>query len=182
VRVIAGSARGRPLRGPAGRSTRPTADRVKGALFSMLADAVPDAAVLDLYAGTGALGIEALSRGAARALFVDRDPACVRLIRENLRATGLEGQAEVMRAEAALACSRLAGHGFQVVLLDPPYAAGEAGRALRLVAESSLAGPDAVVAVEHDAGEDLPPRAGNLVRDRIRAHGYTRLSLYRSEG
>jgi 16S rRNA (guanine966-N2)-methyltransferase len=182
VRVIAGSAGGRPLRGPAGRGTRPTADRVKEALFSMLAGVVAGADVLDLYAGTGALGIEALSRGAASALFVDRDPACARLIRRNLQATGLEAAAEVWVLEAAAACRRLArsGRRFDLILADPPYRGQEAGWAI--AAAGPLCAAGATVVVEHDAREELPAVAGNLVRTRDRSYGDTRLGIYRAEG
>lgn len=182
MRVIAGSARGHPLKGPSGRGTRPTADRVKEALFSMLATVVPGAAVLDLYAGTGALGIEALSRGAAGALFVDRDPACARLIRANLAATGLAGSAEVWTADARAAVHSLgaAGRRFGLVLADPPYRAQEAGWAL--AALPPLLGEGGVVAVEHGAREELPATTGNLVRIRVRSYGDTRLSIFRAEG
>jgi 16S rRNA (guanine966-N2)-methyltransferase len=119
MRIIAGTARGVRLAAvPAG--TRPVSDRAREGLFSSLGPAVPDAAVLDLFAGTGAMGIEALSRGAARALFVDSSPAAVAAVRENLRRARLAGRAEVKRQDALLALRSGIG-GFELVILDPPY-------------------------------------------------------------
>ena len=118
MRVIAGTHRGRPLSRPA--DARPTADRVREALFSMLGD-VTDADVLDLYAGSGALGIEALSRGAAKAVFVDRAPQAIAAIRANLDALGIEADVLHMDARAALRTALARGDAYDLVFLDPPY-------------------------------------------------------------
>ena len=122
MRVVAGRLGGRRLIAPAGQSTRPTSDKVREALFSILGD-VEGARVLDLFAGSGALGIEALSRGAARATFVDSAPAAVRAVRENVAALGLEDAAEVRRqdARAFLRTAKKSGHEYDLVFLDPPY-------------------------------------------------------------
>ena len=122
MRVVAGTARGRRLVAPAGRSVRPTSDRVREAVFSMLASraALAGVTVLDLFAGTGALGIEALSRGAAHATFVERDPAAVAAVRANLEATGLEAAATVVRDDAVRFVER-PGPGYDVAFCDPPY-------------------------------------------------------------
>ncbi|MBW3626137.1 MAG: 16S rRNA (guanine(966)-N(2))-methyltransferase RsmD [Actinobacteria bacterium] len=122
MRVVAGRARGRRLVSPRGRTVRPTSDRVREATFNALSslDALEDASVLDLFAGSGALGIEALSRGAAAATFVDHDPAALAAVRANLATTGLAAAATVVRSEA----SRFVASGpgrFDVALLDPPY-------------------------------------------------------------
>lgn len=123
MRVVAGTARGRRLTAPAGVGVRPTADRVREAVFNALVSlgAVEGAAVLDLFAGSGALGIEALSRGAARAVFVERDPAARRAIEANLATTGFAGRARVV-ASSAEAFLRGADERFDLALLDPPYA------------------------------------------------------------
>jgi 16S rRNA (guanine966-N2)-methyltransferase len=125
MRVVAGSARGRRLLAPAGTGTRPTPDRVREATFNALGSlgAVQDATVLDLFAGSGALGIEALSRGAASATFVDQDRAAVAAVRANLESCGFSGRAEVVQAPAErfLAGAVRAGRGWDLALLDPPY-------------------------------------------------------------
>ena len=121
MRVIAGSAKGTTLKTPEGMRTRPTTDRVKEALFSILQFDLPGASVLDLFGGTGQLGIEALSRGASRAVFVDEQEAACRLIRENLKKTHLEAQAQVIRGDYKrylLSCREK----FRILFLDPPYA------------------------------------------------------------
>lgn len=125
MRIIAGSAGGLPLSQPPG-GVRPTMDRVRAAIFSSLGDAVPGARVLDLFAGSGAMGIEALSRGAATAVFVDANPRCAACVRENLRRTRLEGSAQTMDAMKFLEI--YAADGFDLIFADPPYAKTEEDR------------------------------------------------------
>ena len=122
MRVVAGTARGRRLAAPAGSATRPTGDRVREATFNALESlgALRGAEVLDLFAGSGALGVEALSRGAARVTFVDDDPRALAVVRANLAATGLAGSAEVVRSDALRFLAEEPGD-FEVALLDPPY-------------------------------------------------------------
>ncbi len=149
VRVIAGEYRGRVLVAPRGRETRPTSDRVREALFSILAD-VRGARVLDLFAGSGALGIEALSRGAARATFVDSSAAAVAAIQRNMTSLGLEADVRRRTAASFLDCAREAGRQYDLVFLDPPYRhASNLGRALSTPLAPVLA-PDARVIAESD--------------------------------
>jgi 16S rRNA (guanine966-N2)-methyltransferase len=167
VRVVAGSARGRPLRAPAGDRVRPTADRVRQATFNALGSlgVVEGARVLDLFAGTGALGIEALSRGAAEACFVDDDPRSLAAVRANLAATGLTPQARVVRADALRwladhpsAAEPHSERGFDLALVDPPY------RFDRWTELLALLGATWVVA---ESDRPLPAPAGwSLVRSR----------------
>lgn len=149
MRVVAGSARGRRLSAPAGSGTRPTADRVRQATFNALDSrgAVTGSVVLDAFAGSGALGIEALSRGAERATFVERDRAARRVIEANLAATGLEGRARVV-GDDALTHLASTGERFDLVLLDPPHAT-DAWPALLALVAARLA-DDGVVVVESD--------------------------------
>lgn len=172
MRVVAGSARGRRLTVPAGITTRPTADRVREATFNALGSlgVVEGATVLDLFAGSGAMGIEALSRGAAEATFVDRDPRAVAAVRANLDATGLADRATVVRADAG---RWLPGAGrFDLVVLDPPYATDDATWA-QLLGEL-----DADVAVlESDREVSLPGGWGIL---RSRSYGDTVVVLARA--
>jgi 16S rRNA (guanine966-N2)-methyltransferase len=121
VRVIAGSHRGRELIAPRGHATRPTSDRVREALFSILGASVVDAAVLDLFAGSGALGVEALSRGAAAATFVDSSAAAARTVRRNLLALGIEAEVVQARAQRFLRTAREQARQYDLVFLDPPY-------------------------------------------------------------
>ena len=131
MRVVAGTHRGRLLVAPRGDATRPTSDRVREALFSVLGPSVQDARVLDLFAGSGALGIEALSRGAASAVFVDRAPRAIEAVRANLTALGIEGDVRRMEARSWLRAASARADAYDLVFLDPPYRrAGELGREL----------------------------------------------------
>jgi 16S rRNA (guanine966-N2)-methyltransferase len=155
MRVIAGDYRGRRLRAPPGATTRPTSDRVREALFSVLGDRVHGARVLDLFAGSGALGIEALSRGAAEATFVDDAPGAIRAVKANLDMLGAE--AEVRRADVRrfLGGARAAARQYDLVFLDPPYRlAGRLGGELTAALPAVLA-PGAVVVAESDRREPL---------------------------
>lgn len=196
TRVIAGLARGRRLAVPPGKLTRPTSDRAREGLFATLTairGTLAGAAVLDLYAGSGAVGLEALSRGAARVLFVESDARAARVIRENLRAVGLPGAAVLTgRVERVLARGPAApapqeggaaapaavpaqagGHGYDVVFADPPYAVsdGEVTRVLGLLAAEGWLAPDAVVAVERATRSGPLPWPPGYAPDRSRRYG-----------
>jgi 16S rRNA (guanine966-N2)-methyltransferase len=179
LRIVAGSFGGRELRAPRGASTRPTSDKVRQAIFNMLGNMLGPVAgtVLDLYAGSGALGLEALSRGAARAVFVDQAAAAARCIAENARALGVEDRIRVIRADAVPALGRLAER-FELVFVDPPYAVG-ADRALAALPPRVAAG--GVVVVEHDRRAPPPDRAGPLALTGRRRYGDTEVSFYAME-
>jgi 16S rRNA (guanine966-N2)-methyltransferase len=187
-RVIAGSARGRRLVAP-GEGTRPLADRVKQTLFAVLEPDLPGAAFLDLCAGSGAAGIEALSRGAARATFVERDRRVVGTIAENLARTGLAGErARVIRAEAEawLTGSDSGGGPFELVFIDPPYAEVELlDRLLGILGadhEGRLLAAGARVVAKHFWRDRPPAAVGLLASERDRRFGETGLTFYRREG
>jgi 16S rRNA (guanine966-N2)-methyltransferase len=187
-RVIAGSARGRRLVAP-GEGTRPLADRVKQTLFAVLEPDLPGAAFLDLCAGSGAAGIEALSRGAAAATFVERDRRVVGTIAENLARTGLAGErARVIRAEAEawLTGSEAGGGPFGLVFIDPPYADVELlGRLLAILGadhDGRLLVPGARVVAKHFWRDRPPAAVGLLASERDRRFGETGLTFYRREG
>lgn len=155
MRVVAGRLGGRRLVAPPGPATRPTSDRVREALFSVLGPAVEGARVLDLYAGSGALGIEALSRGAAAAVFVDRAPAAIAAIRANLDALGIEGDVRRRHAREAVRAAAARQEAYDLVFLDPPYRrAAELGRELSEALPAVLA-PGARVVSESDRRELL---------------------------
>jgi 16S rRNA (guanine966-N2)-methyltransferase len=156
MRVIAGTFGGRRLVTPRGESTRPTADRVREALFAVLGDRSAGARVLDLFAGSGALGLEALSRGAVAATFVDRDPAAIRAIRTNLEALGIDAEVRRADARAFLRTASSSACHYDVVFLDPPYKQAERlGEELSRVLPAVLA-PGAVVVAESDRRAPLP--------------------------
>jgi 16S rRNA (guanine(966)-N(2))-methyltransferase RsmD len=155
VRVVAGAYGGRRLVAPPGDATRPTSDRVREALFSVLGLSIDGARVLDLYAGSGALGIEALSRGAAAAVFVDRAQPAVDAIRANLDALGIEAVVRRMQARTALRTAAQRGEAYDLVFLDPPYKrAAELGRELSEALPAVLA-PRARVVSESDRRDPL---------------------------
>ena len=167
MRVIAGSAGGRRLRVPAGSGVRPTADRVREALFSSLGDRVEGAVVADLYAGSGALGIEALSRGARRAVLVERDRSALQALRYNLRVADVEGAAVVVASTVERFCTeprRALGEGcepFDLVLVDAPYAAaaGALAALLQTLDAAGVVGPQALAVLERSRHDRDPPDA-----------------------
>lgn len=181
MRIIAGSAKGRPILAPKGVSTRPTLDRVKESLFSILQFSLPGARVLDLYAGSGNLGLEALSRGAAFAVFNDRSRECAQVIRKNVETLGFQIQAEILQLEALDALRRLqSGAAFDFAFLDPPYQEGAAAALEALFMQDLIAEGGAAI-VEHDWAS--PPAISgdtlSLLRlaDR-RKYGDTGISFY----
>jgi 16S rRNA (guanine966-N2)-methyltransferase len=184
MRIVAGTHRGRRIAAPPGRATRPTSDRVREALFAILGP-LDGEAVLDLFAGSGALGLEALSRGAASATFVDRSPRAAAAIRANAESLGLTGRARVVARDwrAALAAERAAGRHFGLCLCDPPYSLlprieGAIGAAL-----SPLMTPGGTVVIEHPSGGQAPEPAGLDIASRIdRTYGDTAVSVLRLGG
>jgi 16S rRNA (guanine966-N2)-methyltransferase len=178
MRVIAGRLRGRRLRSVPGSVARPTGDRVREALFSILGERVRDARVLDLFAGTGALAIEALSRGAASAVLVEPAPAAAATIRANLDELGLAGVASVRRTRAETWLRTQRDGPFDLVLLDPPYASpvGLLAGVLGRLARGALA-DGATVVLEADARSEAPPWPPGLEPAEPRRYGRTALHL-----
>jgi 16S rRNA (guanine(966)-N(2))-methyltransferase RsmD len=174
TRIVAGSARGRRLLAPAGRSTRPTGEKVRAAVFNLLGQFFDGGDVLDLYAGTGALALEALSRGCARATCVEADRRAAELLSRNAAALGFGAAVTVRREPVEAALPRLRGP-FDLVFLDPPYAEGPAA-ALALL--GPLLAPGGRVVAEHDARRPPPERAGALGLVERRAYGTTGISIY----
>lgn len=184
MRIIAGQFRSRPLQAPTGMGTRPSSDRLRETLFNVLAPQIEDASFLDLYAGSGAVGIEALSRGAARVVFVERAPSALKILRGNLARLGVAGRFRIHPGAVAAYLRRIReGHtsGFNLVFLDPPYDAEEEYAATL----NLLAGPacgalaaDALVIAEHRRKQQLDPEYGRLHRIRLLEQGDTALSFY----
>ena len=205
MRVIAGAFKGRRLVAPKGnRIVRPTTDRVKESVFSILREQVIDAAFLDLCAGTGSMGIEALSRGAKHVTFLERDPRCLQIIERNLRICGLSTQPHtsgsraahkpvvrtcLLRRDAVKGMSYLQKQAavFRIIYFDPPYNKGPEGSpelyttCLTLLAENALLSPDGTLLVEHAKGSIMPDEIGSLTRNRIAGYSDTVVSFYRKE-
>ena len=176
MRVITGKARGVQLKTPDGMLTRPTADRVKEALFSIINFDIPGANVLDLFGGTGQLGIEALSRGAELCVFVDaREEAC-RLIKENLRRTKLEGT--VVRCDYRDYLNRCKER-FAIIFLDPPYAEEFLENAIKRIMEIDILQTDGIIVAERPVGKELPWEFDGYQRSKDYKYGKTLLTIYR---
>lgn len=178
MRVITGKARGVQLKTPDGMLTRPTTDRVKEALFSIINFDIPGAKVLDLFGGTGQLGIEALSRGAKSAVFVDaREDAC-KLIKENLKRTKMEQDGRVIRSDYADYLSRCREQ-FDIIFLDPPYAEVFLENALKRITEIDILQSNGIIVTERPLGKELPWEFENYTHSRDYKYGKTLLTIYR---
>src|SRR5882672_2658481 len=185
MRLTGGLNGGRRLIAPRGRQTRPTASKVREAIFNILGPP-PEGNVLDLYAGTGALGIEALSRGAAQAVFVEREHAPLQALRRNIKELGLEGRATVVAADVRTGLRRLSATGarfapFSWVFMDPPYVKETEG-VLAELSGTALLTPCAVVVLEHDRRNRPPESVGTLFLTDRRQYGDTELSFFRCSG
>lgn len=181
MRVIAGEARGHKLVAVQGRKTRPTAGRVKEAIFNMIGPYFAGGWGLDLFAGTGGLGIEALSRGFERVVFIDQDRAALRTIKKNLDLTNLTERAEVYRTDAVNALYVLHRRRlqFDTIFLDPPYAQKkELIHVLRRISEYTTLAPTGVIVVEHAANLSLPEHVMNFLKDRTKSYGDVHITLF----
>jgi 16S rRNA (guanine(966)-N(2))-methyltransferase RsmD len=182
VRVIAGALKGRRLVTPRGHRTRPTADQVRLAVMDALMPWLPAARVLDLYAGAGGVGLEALSRGAARATFVERDPRALAALWQNVEALGVRDRARPVRGEVLRELGRLAAAGerFDIVFLDPPYEADLTASTLARLGEGTLTRPGAIVVAQHLTKQPSSDTVGILGVFRVRRFGETTLTFYRA--
>ena len=181
MRVIAGKAKGHQLKVPKGTNTRPATDLVRGAIFSILETIASDwSQVLDLFSGSGALGIEALSRGAGWVDFVEREPRCCDIIRQNLEKTKLAAQAHIYCCSVAKALSFL-NKEYSIILMDPPYSNSSIGNVVTQLAISKLVGTDSVVVVTHSPRLSLEPTYPPLNLIKERRHGDSCIALYQRE-
>ncbi len=179
MRVIAGSAKGRTLKSPSGLDTRPTSDKVKGALFNILAPRLAGSYILDLYAGTGALSIEALSRGAAGVILVESSRSAQKVIGANLELCRFTASAQLVIGEVEKVVPRLRpSHPIDLVIMDPPYHRGLVDQTLAILATTPYLASQVMVVAEHDRYEPIPERVGIFVRTRVVTHGDTSLSFF----
>ena len=180
MRVITGSARGRVLESPAGLDVRPTVDRVKEAVFSIIQFEIEGRSVLDLFAGSGQLGIEALSRGAKSATFVDKDKSSVEVVTRNVAKTGFERSSRIVCSDS-FSFLMLTKDKYDIVFLDPPYGSGLLQKAIPLAAERM--NPGGVMVCESPYGEELPEQASeNYSRYKTYKYGKTAITVYRYGG
>jgi 16S rRNA (guanine966-N2)-methyltransferase len=186
MRVIAGKFRSRSLKSLKGLALRPTSDRLRETLFNVLADRVPNARFVDAFAGTGAVGIEALSRGAREVIFIENHVPAVALIRKNLHTLGIQSLASVVALDALRGLQRMAANPrgasslMDIVFLDPPYAAAqEYRRVLAFLGTAPFLGEGSLVIAEHRSSVELPETFGSLSRVRVLRQGDATLSFYR---
>jgi 16S rRNA (guanine966-N2)-methyltransferase len=182
VRVIAGALKGKKLCPIRGLKIRPTSDYVRESIFNILAGGVEDVFVLDLFAGTGGLGIEALSRGAAAAVFVDKDPQAIKALKRNIRACCLEGRSTILKWDIlrGLSLSKSIDHVFDLVFIDPPYDKGLVGRTMRLLDRAESISDAVSIVIEHSRCEVLPDKVERFVLSDQRHYGKTLVSFYRA--
>ena len=172
MRIVAGQWRGRRIEAPPGRGVRPTLDRVREAWMNILQHDIPGSSVLDMFAGSGALGLEALSRGAEHCAFVENDWRALRILRKNIEALGASDSAEIQQADAFRLAENLGKHTYDIAFADPPYAGGAAARMAGIWLEQPFA---RILCVEHDARQRL---AGS---SDTRRYGSSAITFYRSE-
>lgn len=178
MRVISGKYRGKGLLSPEGNSTRPTTDKIKETVFNILFSkkSLEGAVVLDLFAGSGALGIEALSRGASFAVFVDADKYAYRLVKENIDRVGIKEGFEVYCTDYMLALKKLSGKKFDFIFCDPPYSAGLEESIIKLILKYDILFDDGIIFLEHSAKKDLPNLSDGFIID-TRICGTTAISF-----
>jgi 16S rRNA (guanine(966)-N(2))-methyltransferase RsmD len=180
VRVISGEFRGRKLEKLEGMDIRPTTDRVKESLFNILGIKLFECAFLDLFAGTGGIGIEAYSRGASQVVFIDESAKSIKVLKTNVEKLKIQDQVEVYNTDYINAINKLASDNrkFDIIFIDPPYLKGYAQNALIHIADNKMLNDKAILVVEHDIQDKMPESAGNLNMQRQKKYGNTMLSFY----
>lgn len=181
MRVICGTAGGRSLKSVPGRGTRPTTDKVKEALFNIIGPYFDGENVLDLFAGTGSLGIEALSRGAGQAIFVDQDPRAIEVVRHNIRVAGVADRSEVYRNDAKRALRAMTKReiSFELIFLDPPYQLKNADTLLASMWSNGLIAKSAIIVIEHDSKHKYPNVIESLYAWKTSDYGEIGIVVYR---
>ena len=181
MRVTGGQAKGISIRAPKGRRVRPTSDKVREALFNTLGADVANKRVLDLFSGSGALGIEALSRGAEHVTFVENDPIALRAIADNLARTGFGGKSEIVRSDFRSALKKLGKRKeqFHLILADPPYQGGLLEEVCAAIAKNRISSRETVIVIEHFKKTEPPRTISDIPLVETRTYGQTALSHFR---
>ncbi|MFW5649071.1 MAG: 16S rRNA (guanine(966)-N(2))-methyltransferase RsmD [Candidatus Alkaliphilus sp. MAG34] len=181
MRVISGKARGHTLKTSKDLNTRPTTDRVKESIFNIIQRELCGSVVIDLFAGSGGLGIEALSRNADKAYFIDSNKNSIQIIKENLNKTDLINNSKVIRADVLNGIMKLSRHKIKahIIFLDPPYSKGFIEPTLEAILSYNILQPDGIIVVEHDAKDGAPNNIHKLKKYRTNRYGDTAVSFYR---
>jgi len=180
MRVISGKARGTRLMTIEGKNTRPTTDRIKESLFNLIQFDIPGQRVLDLYAGSGALGIEAASRGAEEVVLVERHRPCHKVIEANLEKCHFEDVVKLVKSDVSTALISLSN--FDVILMDPPYERDMVERTLEQIVDHEVINPEGLVVIEHERGLEMASEVKGLSLQSTRNYGITGISIYRYDG
>ena len=183
MRVISGKARGLKLNTPKNDDVRPTTDRVKESLFNMINSYIMDSEILDLFAGTGSLGIECLSRGANQCIFVDNSKESINIVKSNIKKARVENESIVLNLDfkSAINSLSLKNKQFDVIFMDPPYYKNMFSDALSAVDNNNLLKEDGIIVVEHDTVDKFPDNMGRLYKSREKKYGNTTLTFYKLE-
>ncbi|MDP8299361.1 MAG: 16S rRNA (guanine(966)-N(2))-methyltransferase RsmD [Candidatus Tantalella remota] len=181
MRIIGGDLRGRKITQPALDTVRPTKDRIRESVFSIISAETPDSVVLDLFSGSGAYGLEALSRGASSSVFVDKDPECCRIITENIKSLGLKGISTVMTGDAENIIESLAASGnkFDLIFSDPSYNTNMSKNILIKINQYDILNPSGTLVVEHSSAESIPAEEGNVFLYKQKTYKDIGISVYR---
>ncbi|WP_439021728.1 16S rRNA (guanine(966)-N(2))-methyltransferase RsmD [Bacillus thuringiensis] len=184
MRVVSGKCKGHPLKAVPGNTTRPTTDKVKESIFNMIGPYFDGGTALDLFGGSGGLGIEAISRGIDKAIFVDRDSKAIKVIHQNLESCRIQEQAEVYRNDAERAVKALIKRevSFDLILIDPPYKEQKIVSLISVMDQHGLLHSDGLIMAEHGNDVVLPDSIGGLAKVRAENYGITAISIYKYEG
>ncbi len=180
MRIISGKVRGLKLNTPKNDDVRPTTDRVKESLFNIINGHIIDSNVLDLFAGTGSLGIECLSRGANKCVFVDVSKSSIDIVKSNIKKARVESESEVMNVDCKTAIDKLKvkNERFDLIFMDPPYYENLFVSSLQNISDAQILSQEGLIVVEHDTVEKLPDNVGKLVKQKSRKYGNTTLTFY----
>lgn len=183
LRVISGKARGLKLNTPKNDDVRPTTDRVKESLFNIINPYIMDGDILDLFAGTGSLGIECLSRGANKCVFVDLNRSSIEIVKSNIKKARVESNSEVLNVDFKAAIERVKNNSykFDIIFMDPPYYKNMFFEALEKIEKSNILKEDGIIVVEHDTKQEFPENIGKLINYRSKKYGNTTITFYRME-
>ncbi len=182
MRIVAGKRKGLTIRTIESDSTRPTRDVVREALFSILTNRISDSVFLDLFAGSGAIGIEAISRGAEFAYFSDINPQCIKVINENIAKAKFEEESKVFKADYKLVLNKLKDIKFDIIYIDPPYNKGIGIDAMNIISENEMLSEDGVIILETDTNEEVPEVIGRYIKYNEKKYGRNILNLFKTKG